>query len=230
MVKSQVRILVADSERAIRRLLRTSFHANGYNVIEAATREKALREVMFHRPDLMILDLWLPSRDGIEVVREVREWTQLPIIMLSASEQEAVKVAALDAGADDFVTKPFGLGELMARIRAALRHAARVRASEPVFSIGEITVDLLHHLVKRSGHIVQLTPIEFHVLRVLVAHAGKVVPHQRLMQEIWGTQRGKPHALRVHISNLRSRLEEEPFHPRHILTEHGVGYRLYVDD
>ena len=229
MSKSGVRILVVDDELAIRRFLRTALHAQGYNIFEAATAQDALQEVAIHRPDLVILDLGLPDLDGTEVVRQLRQWTQLPVIILSVRDRDAAKVAALDAGADDYLTKPFSLDELMARIRVSLRHAAQGITDERVFSTGDLTVDLARRLVKCSGQMVQLTPIEYDLLRVLVMHAGKVVTHRQLLQEVWGTQEGKPHTLlRVHINNLRNRLEADPSRPNYILTEPGVGYRLHM--
>ncbi len=230
MSKSGVRILVVDDELAIRRFLRVSLRAQGYNIFEAATAEEALQEVAMHRPDLVILDLGLPDQDGTEVVRELREWTQLPVIILSIRDQDSAKVAALDAGADDYLTKPFTLGELTARIRVALRHAAQGLTNERVFSTGDLTIDLARRLVKRSGQMVRLTPIEYNLLQVLVTHAGKVVTHHQLLQAVWGNREGKPHALRVHISNLRNQLETDPGRPHYILTEPGVGYRLCLDD
>lgn len=229
MSKPGIRILVVDDELAIRRFLRTALGAQGYNIFEAATAAEALQEVTFHRPDVVILDLGLPDQDGTEVVRQLREWTRIPIIVLSVRDEDSAKVTALDAGADDYLTKPFSLGELMARIRVALRHAAQgmTGTGARVFSTGDLTVDLARRLVKRSGRMVQLTPIEYNLLQVLVTHAGKVVTHRQLIQEVWGIQEGKPHVLRVHISNLRNRLEADPSRPDYILTEPGVGYRLH---
>src|SRR5574341_1987377 len=218
MSKQGIRILVVDDELAIRRFLRTSLGAQGYQIFEAATGEDGVQEIALHRPDLVILDLGLPDMEGIEIVRQLREWTQMPVIILSVRDQDAAKVAALDAGADDYLTKPFSLGELMARIRVALRRAAQVMVDEPVFSTGDLTVDLARRMVKRAGKLVQLTPTEYDLLRVLVTHAGRVVTHRQLLQEVWGMQEGKPHALRVHISNLRNRLEADPTRPRYILT------------
>lgn len=229
MSNSGVRILIADDELAIRRYLRTSLRAEGYNVFEASTGEDTLQEVVIHRPDVLILDLGLPDLDGTEVVRQLREWSQLPVIVVSVRDQDSAKVAALDAGADDYLTKPFSLGELMARIRVALRHVAQSVTDESIFSTGDLTVDLARRLVKRAGKRVQLTPIEYDLLKVLVTHAGKVVTHHHLMQEVWGVRQEKPHVLRVHISNLRNRLEADPNRPRYIVTEPGVGYRLYLE-
>jgi two-component system KDP operon response regulator KdpE len=228
MTDQGTRVLVVDDELAIRRFLRTSLTANGYTVFEASNAEEALRGVAIHRPDLLILDLGLPDFNGLEVVRQLREWTQLPIIILSVHDQESEKISALDAGADDYLTKPFSIGELMARIRAAMRHVVEP-SEESVFMTGGLTVDRPRRIVKVDGQEIQLTPIEYDLLRVLVAHAGKVLTHHHLLREVWG--RGyeeEAHLLRVHISNLRGKIEAEPARPHYILTEPGVGYRLQV--
>ncbi len=221
-----VRVLVVDDERAIRRFLRVPLEAHGHVVFEAASGSEALAAVVSARPDLIILDLGLPDIDGIEVTRRLREWTQTPIIILSVREGEADKVAALDLGADDYLTKPFGVGELLARMRAALRRATPGTV-EPVFTNGELAVDLAQRLVTVAGREVQLTPTEYDLLRVLVTHAGKVLTHSQLLRQVWGvayTQ--ESHLLRVNISNLRRKIEREPARPRYIITEPGVGYRL----
>lgn len=228
MTDQGTRVLVVDDELAIRRFLRTSLTANGYTVFEASNAEEALRGVAIHRPDLLILDLGLPDFNGLEVVKQLREWTQLPIIILSVHDQESEKISALDAGADDYLTKPFSIGELMARIRAAMRHVVEP-SEESVFMTGGLTVDRPRRIVKVDGQEIQLTPIEYDLLRVLVAHAGKVLTHHHLLREVWG--RGyeeEAHLLRVHISNLRGKIEAEPARPHYILTEPGVGYRLQV--
>lgn len=225
-----VRVLVVDDEPPIRRFLKTSLTAEGHTVFEAGSGQQAIDGVSFHRPDLLILDLGLPDVDGLEVVRQLREWTQMPIIILSVRERESDKISALDAGADDYLTKPFGVGELLARMRTALRHSFQP-AESPVFRTGDLAVDLAHRSVKLAGKEVQLTPTEYDLLRTLVTHAGKVLTHRHLLREVWGmSYQDEAHLLQVHISNLRRKLEVEPARPRYILTEPGVGYRLQVND
>lgn len=222
------RVLVVDDEPAIRRFLRTSLAAHDYTVFEAINGKAALAAVAAHRPDLVILDLGLPDMDGIEVTRLLREWTQIPIIIVTVQEQEKAKIAALDVGADDYVTKPFGMGELLARMRASLRRAASP-AGEPVFSSGPLTVDLGRRLVTIGEREVQLTPTEYDLLRTLVAHAGKVLTHRQLLRQVWGVgYETETHLLRVNMSNLRHKLEPDAARPSYILTEPGVGYRLRV--
>jgi two-component system, OmpR family, KDP operon response regulator KdpE len=222
------RVLVVDDEPAIRRFLCTSLAAHDYAVFEAVNGQEALAAVLAHRPDLVILDLGLPDLDGVEVTRLVREWSAVPIIILTVQEQETAKITALDAGADDYVTKPFGMGELLARIRVALRRSASSGA-EPVFSTGELTVDLARRLVTVGEREVQLTPTEYDLLRVLVTNAGKVLTHRQLLRQVWGVAyQEETHLLRVNMSNLRHKLEPDPARPNYILTEPGVGYRLRV--
>ena len=222
------RVLVVDDEPPIRRFLRTSLANHGYDVFEAVDGREALTAVTVHRPDLVILDLGLPDMDGIEVTRRLREWTQVPIIIVTVQEQEAAKITALDAGADDYVTKPFGMGELLARMRVALRRAASP-AAEPVFVVDELVVDHARRLVTVGGREVQLTPTEYDLLRVLVAHAGKVLTHRQLLRQVWGVgYEGEAHLLRVNMSNLRHKIEPDPARPHYIVTEPGVGYRLRV--
>jgi two-component system KDP operon response regulator KdpE len=221
------RVLVVDDEPAIRRLLRASLTARGYAVCEASTGEEALQAVPASRPDVILMDLGLPDVDGAEVTRALREWTQTPIIILSVREGESEKIAALDAGADDYVTKPFGAGELLARIRAALRRACRL-GGESVFRTGNLSVDLARRMVQVGSDRVQLTPTEYDLLRVLVQNAGKVLTHRQLVRQVWGDMcyEDTLHLVRVNISNLRHKLEKDPGQPRYILTEPGVGYRL----
>jgi two-component system KDP operon response regulator KdpE len=224
-----VRVLVVDDEVPIRRFLRTSLTAHGHTVFEAASGAEAIRAVAGQRPDLVILDLGLPDMDGTDVVRRLREWTRLPVIILSVRDHESDKIAALDAGADDYLTKPFGVDELMARMRVALRHSASPDA-EPVFASEGLRVDLARRLVSVDGAEVQLTPTEYDLLRALVSHAGKVLTHHQLLRAVWGdVYDEESHLLRVHISNLRSKIEPEPARPRFILTEPGVGYRLRAE-
>jgi two-component system KDP operon response regulator KdpE len=224
------RVLVVDDEPAIRRFLCTSLTAHDYSVFEAVNGQEALAAVLADRPDLVILDLGLPDLDGIEVTRLLREWTAVPIIILTVQEHETAKITALDAGADDYVTKPFGMGELLARMRVALRRAAS-SAAEPVFTTGELTVDLARRLVTVSGREVQLTPTEYDLLRALVTNAGKVLTHRQLLRQVWGVAyQNETHLLRVNMSNLRRKLEPDPSRPRFLLTEPGVGYRLVAPE
>jgi two-component system KDP operon response regulator KdpE len=230
MSENGPRILVVDDEKAIRRFLQTSLTANGYTVFEAANGADALTAVVNHRPDVVILDLGLPDIEGTEVTARLREWTQLPIIILSVRGQETDKITALDAGADDYLTKPFSAGELMARIRVVLRRVANINQTESVFTTDGLEVDLARRLVKVSGQDVQLTPTEYDLLRVLVNHAGKVLTHRHLLREVWGMgYESEAHLLRVNISNLRRKLEQNPARPKYILTEPGVGYRLHIE-
>ncbi len=220
------RVLVVDDERPIRRFLQTSLTAHSYTVFEAATGQEGLSAVVDDRPDLIILDLGLPDLDGVEVTRRLREWTQIPILILSVRDQEKDKIAALDAGADDYLTKPFGIGELLARMRVALRRAAAPPAG-PVFACGGLTVDLARRVVLVDGQEVQLTPTEYDLLRSFVAHAGKVLTHRHLLRQVWGVgYDDEIHILRVNISNLRRKIEPDPSRPSYIVTDPGVGYRL----
>ncbi len=222
------RVLVVDDEPAIRRFLHTSLSAHGYSVFEAINGQEGLVAVTNCRPDLVILDLGLPDINGIEITRRLREWTPVPIIIVTVQEQESAKIAALDAGADDYVTKPFGMGELLARMRASLRRAASP-AAEPIFSSGQLTVDLGQRLVTVAGREVQLTPTEYDLMRTLVTHAGKVLTHRQLLRQVWGAgYEGEAHLLRVNMSNLRHKLEPDAARPSFIVTEPGVGYRLRV--
>jgi two-component system KDP operon response regulator KdpE len=223
------RVLVVDDEPAIRRFLCTSLAAHDYSVFDAVNGQEALAAVLAHRPDLVILDLGLPDLDGIEVTRLLREWSAVPIIILTVQEQETAKIAALDAGADDYVTKPFGMGELLARMRVALRRSASPTA-EPVFTSGELTVDLARRLVIIGERELQLTPTEYDLLRVLVTNAGKVLTHRQLLRQVWGVAyQEETHLLRVNMSNLRHKLEPDASRPNYIITEPGVGYRLRVN-
>jgi two-component system KDP operon response regulator KdpE len=229
MTESGLRVLVVDDERAIRRFLHASLTAHGYTVFEASTGREALAAVVGDRPDLIILDLGLPDLDGIEVTRQLREWTKTPIIVLSVREEEAAKVAALDVGADDYLTKPFGMAELMARIRVALRHADQP-AGEPVFEVGDLRVDRARRLVSIAGNAIVLTPTEYDLLRILVQYAGKVLTHRQLLRLVWGTgYEQETHLLQVNVSNLRRKIEPDPSRPSYIITEVGVGYRLRAE-
>lgn len=229
MSESGPRILVVDDEPAIRRFLRVSLSAHAYTVFEASTGQAAASGVVASRPDLILLDLGLPDIDGVEVTRLLRSWTKVPIIVISVRGQEADKVAALDAGADDYLTKPFGIGELLARMRATLRRANNAE-SKPVFEAGDLRVDLARREVRVGGQLAQLTPTEYDLLRALVRQAGKVLTHRQLLREVWGPgYEGEAHMLRVNISNLRHKIEPDPTRPRYIRTEPGVGYRLCAD-
>jgi two-component system KDP operon response regulator KdpE len=226
MSEPKPRILVVDDEPPIRRLLRTSLTSQGFTVLEASTGEQAIQATAMERPDVMVLDLALPDVDGVEVTRRVREWSKVPIIVLSARGMEQDKIAALDAGADDYLTKPFGMGELLARIRVALRHLGPP-SGDAVYAAGDLTVDLARRLVTIGGQDLSLTPIEYDVLKVLVSHAGKVLTHKQLLKEVWGpAYEQEVHLLRVNISNLRRKLEPDPARPQYIVTEPGVGYRM----
>ena len=226
MNKNLPKVLIVDDEKAIQRFLRNALSGGEFSLLEAGTGQEALAAAAQHRPDLIILDLGLPDMDGVEVIRRLREWSQIPVIVLSVREREGDKVSTLDAGADDYVTKPFGIGELLARMRVALRRSIQ-GASEPVYKIDDLEVDLPKRRVLVAGKEVQLTPTEYDVLKLLVTHAGKVLTHRQMLSQIWGpTYLEQPHILRVTISNLRHKLEPELDRPRYILTEPGVGYRL----
>lgn len=219
-------ILVVDDERQIRRLLRVTLEAGGYRVLEAETGTLGLQEIAHQAPDGVILDLGLPDLDGTEVIRRLREWSRVPVLVLSVREGEEDKIAALDAGADDYLTKPFGGRELLARVRAILRRAPA--ASElSVLILGDIEIDLAARLVRRNGAEVHLTAKEYAFLKLLLQHRGKVVTHRQILREIWGpAAEERTDYLRVHMAHLRQKLEARPDTPRHLRTEAGIGYRL----
>jgi two-component system KDP operon response regulator KdpE len=222
-------ILVIEDDSQIRRFLRATLTNQGYKLVEATTAQEGMNLVAMRHPDLIILDLGLPDKDGLEVTRLLREWSTIPIIVLSARDQEGDKVAALDAGADDYLTKPFGTEELLARLRVALRHAIRATQGndDPVFVTGDLRVDLAHRQVFVGEGEVHLTPIEYKLLLMLVQHAGKVVTRRQLLHDVWGPAYvEESHYLRVYMGQLRHKLEEDPTRPRYLLTEAGVGYRL----
>jgi two-component system KDP operon response regulator KdpE len=222
-------VVVIEDDPQIRRFLRTGLGSHGFEVHEAEGGRAGLTAAENRKPDLVILDLGLPDLDGVEVVKRLRQWTPVPIVVLSARITEGDKIAALDAGADDYLTKPFGLGELLARIRVALRHANRPERAdaEGVFSVGDLKVDLAHRRVQVRGAEVRLTPIEYRLLTVLVRNAGKVLTHRQLLREVWGPSHIEhTHYLRIYTANLRHKLEADPARPRFLLTESGVGYRL----
>jgi two-component system KDP operon response regulator KdpE len=222
-------ILVVDDEPPIRRLLRASLSGHKYRVVEAENAAEALERLRRDKPELMMLDLGLPDTEGIDVIRQVRAFSKVPIIVLSSRADEKGKVEALDLGADDYVTKPFGMAELVARIRTALRHGVQREGAEPVFRSGDLTVDLVRRLVTARGQEVKLSPKEYDILRLLVVHAGKVLTHRMIMQDVWGAG-GDVQYLRIYIRQLRQKLEADPERPTHILTETGVGYRLRSSD
>ena len=228
MILGNQRILVVDDEAPIRRYLRAALGAQGFTVYESATGLEAIQAVLSHRPDIIILDLGLPDIDGIEVTRRLREWSQTPIIILSVREAEQDKIAALYAGADDYLTKPFGTGELLARMRVALRKQT-TNAEEPVFESNGLSVDFSHRLVMVNENEIQLTPTEYDLLKALVTHAGKVITHRQLLKQVWGDGYNDMHILRVNISNLRGKIEPDPSRPTYIHTEAGVGYRLKIE-
>jgi two-component system KDP operon response regulator KdpE len=229
MTQVAVTILVVDDEPAIRRLLRSSLAANDYTAIEAENGRAALEALRLHKPDLVILDLGLPDIDGLEVIRTIRLASPVPIVVLSSRDDERGKVAALDLGADDYVTKPFGVEELIARIRTALRHRLQEQGEKPIFRSGDLSVDLVRRIVMVGEHEVKLSPREYDILRLLVGHAGKVLTHKFILRELWGPSADVQY-LRVYIRQLRQKLERDPERPQHILTETGVGYRLRVQD
>jgi two-component system KDP operon response regulator KdpE len=223
--------VVLEDERQIRHFVRTSLEAEGWQVFEAGTVKQGLVEAGTRRPELVIADLGLPDGDGVDFIRELRSWSSVPVIVLSARSDEMEKVKALDAGADDFITKPFGVAELLARVRANQR---RHRAARPdagaQFRFGDVEIDFASRVVRKRGTEVHLTPIEYRLLGVLVANAGRVLTHRHLLHEVWGPSHSEStHYLRVYMGNLRQKLEDDPAQPRHLLTETAVGYRLVVD-
>jgi two-component system KDP operon response regulator KdpE len=227
MSASDPTVLVIEDEPPIRRLLRNTLGVQNYRVLEAADAREGLALVASERPDVVILDLGLPDMDGLEVIRTLRQSSAVPIVVLSSRDEEKAKVAALDLGADDYVTKPFGAEELVARLRAALRHRLQEEGVRPAFRSGDLAVDLVHRQVTVRGAEVHLSPKEYEILAQLVRHAGKVLTHRHLMKEIWGGETD-PQYLRVYVRQLRQKIEPDPERPTHILTETGVGYRLAV--
>jgi two-component system KDP operon response regulator KdpE len=225
-------VLVIEDDPQIRRFLRVTLASQGYRLLEAATGEEGATLAVANRPDLIILDLGLPDVDGLDVAQRIRKWSQTPILVLSARGQERDKIAALDAGADDYVTKPFGIGELTARMRVALRHAEVAERGEedPVFDAGDLHVDLPRRRVLKGGREIHLTPTEYKLLAILVRHAGRVVTQSQLLREVWGPAfERQSHYLRVYMKQLRDKIEDAPARPRYLRTEPGVGYRL-VDE
>ncbi|HTJ83550.1 MAG TPA: response regulator [Polyangiaceae bacterium] len=221
-------VLVVDDEPQLRRFLRASLVAQGYRLLEAGTAGEAVRLATSHNPDIVLLDLGLPDGDGIDLTRRMREWTKIPIIVLSARGRETDKVAALDAGADDYVTKPFGLNELLARMRVALRHASSLGTETPaVLELGEVVVDLAKRIVTRGDEEIHLTPTEYKLLVFLAKNAGRVLTHRAILIEVWGpAYASQTHYVRVHMAELRKKIERDPARPVLLLTEPGVGYRM----
>ncbi len=219
-------VLIVDNEPQIQRLLRVTLEANGYRVFDAATGADGIAQAAQRRPDAVLLDLGLPDLEGMEVLKRLREWSRVPVIILSVRDREDDKVAALDAGADDYVTKPFNSAELLARLRAVLRHV-QPQGADAIFRTGELEVDLSARVVRKHGQEIKLTPIEYSLLRLFVTHVGKVLTHRQLLTEVWGPKAvEQTHYLRVHIAHLREKLEANPAQPEHFITEPGVGYRL----
>ena len=221
-------VLLVEDEREIRRFVRSALEAEKFRVCEAETAQRGLIEAGTRKPDLVILDLGLPDRDGTDLIRDLRTWTQVPILVLSARVDESDKIEALNAGADDYLTKPFGTGELLARVRAMLRRTALSPGRDsPVCEFGSVRVDLVNHTVIRDGEPVHLTPVEFRLLAHLVAHPGRMITHRQLLREVWGPSHVEDsHYLRIYMGRLRQKLESDPARPRHFVTETGIGYRF----
>ncbi|MDU4960375.1 MAG: response regulator [Sporomusaceae bacterium] len=226
MTEKGLRILVIDDEPQIRKLLQVSLHAHGYQLGEAASGQDGILQAAAFKPDLAIVDLGLPDMDGKEVIRQIREWSAMPLIILTAREQEQEKVAALDAGADDYITKPFGIGELMARIRVCLRRIAD-SGNEPILRCGGLAVDLLQRRVSVDEREIKLTPTEYELIKFMIQHAGRVLTHKQLLKAGWGSSYEEDtHYIRIYIGQLRRKIEQDPAQPRYIVTESGIGYRL----
>ena len=224
-------ILVVEDEPGIRRFLRATFDAEGYRVVESASGRRGMIDAGAQKPDLAIVDLGLPDVDGIDVIRRIRTWSSMPVIVLSARTQERTKIEALDAGASDYLTKPFGVGELLARVRAALRQRTRTRDGGNVLRFGPSVVDLARRTATRAGERLHLTPIEFRLLSTLARQLGMVVTHRELLSEVWGpTHARDTHYLRIYAKQLRDKLEPDPVRPRYLVTETGIGYRLLADE
>ncbi len=231
MTETQQGVVLIEDEAMIRHYVAMALSASGFKVWESGTAAQGLLETVSRRPDLVVLDLGLPDRDGVDVIRELRNWSDIPILVLSVRTEEVQKVEALDAGADDYLTKPFGVPELQARIRAVLRrrthHAGEGMPEDGVFDFGEIRVDRIHRRVTRGSEIIHLTPIEYQILTLLVANVGRVLTHRYILQKVWGPEYvERPHYLRVFMAGLRRKIEKNSSNPRHLMTETGIGYRL----
>lgn len=222
-----INVLIVEDELAISRFLRTALEGDGLRVYDAGTLQRGLIEAATRKPDLVILDLGLPDGDGIDFIREVRQWSQMPIIVLSARTEESDKIAALDAGADDYLSKPFGIGELQARLRVALRRHSATTPAEPVYTFSDVRVDLAARRIQRGTEEIHLTPIEFRLLAVLLNNHGKVLTQRQLLNQVWGPNAVEhSHYLRIYMGHLRQKLENDPARPLHLLTETGIGYRF----
>jgi two-component system KDP operon response regulator KdpE len=219
-------VLVVEDDDQVRRFLRAALAAHDFRLVEAGTMREAEQLATSHNPDVYLLDLGLPDGDGVDLARRLREWTRAPIIVLSARGREEDKVNALDAGADDYLTKPFGVNELLARLRVALRHAQATPAGDPILEAGALRVDLARREVTVEGREIRLTPTEFKLLALLARHAGKVLTHRQILKEVWGPNATEAHWVRVHMAELRKKVEPDPARPRLLVTEPGVGYRL----
>lgn len=231
MPEARATILVVEDDPEIRRFVCSALAAEGFKVVESANARRGAIDATTHRPDVAIVDLGLPDYDGLEVIRGIRRWSPMPVIVLSARSREHAKIEAFDAGADDYVTKPFGVGELLARVRVALRHAVRPASGEGVLALGPARIDLVARRATRDGADVHLTPTEFRLVGCLAKHLGMVVSHKQLLGEVWGpTHLADTHYLRIYMKQLRDKLEADPLRPRHFVTETGVGYRLLADD
>lgn len=221
------RVLIIEDENQIRRFVRMAMETEGFTVLEADTGKQGLIETSSRQPDLVIVDLGLPDCDGGEIIRQIRGWSDVPILVLSARDREEEKVAALNAGADDYLTKPFGVPELVARVRAHLRRRSNASQGESLVHFGEVEIDLAAHVIKRAGHEVHLTSIEYRLLLALIKERGRVITHQKLLREVWGPNySSRSHYLRIYMGHLRQKLERDPARPQFLLTELGVGYRL----
>lgn len=224
-----INVLIVEDEKAIRRFLRSALEDETLRVFEAETLQRGLIEAATRKPDLVILDLGLPDGDGIDFIRDLRQWSAIPVIVLSARSDEQDKIAALDAGADDYLSKPFGIGELQARLRVALRRHANAGQPDPVFQFADVSVDLAAHTVTRAGETVHLTPTEFRLLAVLINNHGKVLTQRQLLSQVWGPNAVEhSHYLRIYMGHLRQKLEQDPTRPRHLMTETGIGYRFMM--
>jgi len=224
-----INVLIVEDEQAIRRFLRSTLEGDGLRVYEAETLQRGLLEAATRKPDLVILDLGLPDGDGIEFIRDFRQWSQVPVIVLSARAEETDKITALDAGADDYLSKPFGIGELQARLRVALRRHGNGEQHQPVFTFSDIQVDIASHRVQRGNEVIHLTPIEFRLLAVLLNNHGKVLTQRQLLSQVWGPNAVEhSHYLRIYMGHLRQKLETDPARPQHLLTETGIGYRFML--
>ncbi|ATG00286.1 MULTISPECIES: two-component system response regulator KdpE [Lelliottia] len=224
-----INVLIVEDEHAISRFLRAALEGDGLRVFDAGTLQRGLIEAATRKPDLVILDLGLPDGDGIDFIREVRQWSQMPIIVLSARAEETDKIAALDAGADDYLSKPFGIGELQARLRVALRRHSTTTPAEPVYTFSDIQVDLAARRILRGAQEIHLTPIEFRLLAILLNNHGKVLTQRQLLNQVWGPNAVEhSHYLRIYMGHLRQKLEVDPARPRHLLTETGIGYRFML--